>query len=109
MNKDKSIIHFGDVDIRILNNSSELTLAELLIPAGAIASIHQHPHEEINYVISGTIDCMCDGKITTLQAGESIHILPNQPHNIVCHPEASSKVITVWTPSRQDLMAKLDN
>ncbi|WP_223271364.1 cupin domain-containing protein [Buttiauxella sp. B2] len=107
MTDDKNTVHFGEVELRILSNSDDLTLAELIIPAGAIASIHQHPHEEVNYVVSGIMDFMCDGKVKTLHPGNAIRIPPNQPHNITCHPDSPGKVITVWTPSRQDLIAKL--
>jgi len=109
MGDNKNTIHFGDVDINILSNSNELTLAELILPAGAVASIHQHPHEEVNYVVSGVVDCMCNGEVTTLYAGQSIRVPANQPHNITCHPGEPGKVITAWTPSRTDLMAKINH
>ncbi|WP_329503116.1 cupin domain-containing protein [Klebsiella aerogenes] len=107
MSNDKNSLHFGDVTICILTNSDDLTLAELNIPAGAIASVHQHPHEEVNYVVSGVMDFMRDGQVTTLQAGQAIRIPPGQPHNITCHPEAPGVVVTSWTPSRQDLIVQL--
>lgn len=109
MSSDKNSLHFGDIVIRILTNSDDLTLAELNIPAGAVASVHQHPHEEVNYVVSGVMDFMCDGQVTTLRAGQAIRIPPGQPHNITCHPESPGVVVTAWTPSRQDLIARLDD
>lgn len=107
MSKQDNTLHFGDVAIQILSNSDELTLAELVLPAGAVASVHQHPHEEVNYVVSGVLDFMCDGEVTTLRAGEAMRVPPNQPHNITCHPEVPGVVLTAWSPSRQDLMAVL--
>lgn len=107
MTQQNDTVHFGDVAIRILTNSDEMTVSELTLPAGAIASVHQHPHEEVNYVVSGVLDFMCDGEVTTLQAGQAIRIPPNQPHNITCHSAAPGVVLTAWTPSRQDLIAKL--
>ncbi|MED7793191.1 cupin domain-containing protein [Klebsiella aerogenes] len=107
MSNEQNTLHFGDIDIRILAYSDELTFAELNIPAGAVASVHQHPHEEVNYVVSGVMDFMCDGQVTTLRAGQAIRIPPDQPHNITCHPEAPGVVVTAWTPSRQDLIAQL--
>ena len=107
MRHPKDTIQFGDVTIRILSNSDELTVSELDIPAGAVASIHQHPHEEVNYVVSGVLDFMCDGEVRTLRAGEAMRIPPDRPHNITCHKEAPGKVVSVWSPSRKDLIAKL--
>ena len=110
MSNDKNNnLHFGDVAIRILTNSDELTFAELHIPAGTVAGIHQHPHEEVNYVVSGVMDFMCDGQVTTLRAGQAIRIPPGQHHNITCHTDAPGVVVSAWTPSRQDLIAHLND
>lgn len=100
-------IRFGDIIISILSNSDNLTVSELLIPAGAVASPHHHPHEEVNYILSGVLDFMCDGKTTTLKAGEYFRIPPNTQHNITNSGNSDGKVISVWTPSREDLIAKL--
>ncbi|MGL4724301.1 MAG: cupin domain-containing protein [Scandinavium sp.] len=107
MTQHNDTVQFGDVAIRILSNSDEMTVSELDIPAGAVASVHHHPHEEVNYVVSGVLDFMCDGEVTTLHPGQAIRIPPGLPHNITCHKEAPGKVLSVWTPSRKDLIAKL--
>ncbi|MCS2164030.1 cupin domain-containing protein [Scandinavium manionii] len=107
MSTEKTSLSFGDVVIRILTNSNDLTFAELRMPAGAAASVHQHPHEEVNYVVSGVMDFICEGQVTTLCAGQAIRIPPDQPHSITCHPGATGTVVTAWTPSRQDLIERL--
>ncbi|MFK3659273.1 cupin domain-containing protein [Scandinavium sp. NPDC088450] len=109
MTQHNDTVHFGDVAIRILTNSDELTVSELTLPAGAVASVHQHPHEEVNYVVSGVLDFMCNGEVTTLHAGQAIRIPPDKPHNITCHKEAPGVVLTAWTPSRKDLLARLED
>lgn len=107
MSNPSNEVKFGDIIIKILSNSDNLTVSELFIPAGEVASVHRHPHEEVNYVVSGVLDFMCDGKITTLGAGECIRIPPNAEHNITCSAASDGRVISVWTPSRQDLVDKL--
>ncbi|HCB2860446.1 cupin domain-containing protein [Klebsiella aerogenes] len=107
MSNEQNILHFGDVDSRILITSDDLILAELHIPAGVVASVHQHLHEEVIFVVSGVMDFMCDGQVTTLRAGQAIRIPPGQSHNITCHPDAQGVVVTAWTPSRQDLITHL--
>ncbi|MFI3014197.1 cupin domain-containing protein [Klebsiella aerogenes] len=107
MSDQPDTVHFGDVEMKILSNSDELTVAELHLPAGSVASVHHHPHEEVNYVVAGKLDFMCDGRITTLYPGDAIRIPPDQPHNITCSPGSAGKVISIWTPSRTDLIEKL--
>ncbi|ARU89639.1 cupin domain-containing protein [Pseudomonas sp. M30-35] len=100
-------VKFGDITIKILSNSDDLTVSEIEIPAGAIATPHNHPHEEVNYVISGKLDFMSNGETVTLQTGQSITIAPNQLHNITNSSSEAGVVLSVWTPSRKDLIAKL--
>ena len=100
-------VHLGDVAITILSNSNELTVSELVIPASSVASVHHHPHEEVNYVLAGKLVFMCDGETKTLGPGDVIRIPPNKPHNITCCPESDGRVISVWAPSRKDLIDKL--
>lgn len=107
MSAQSNTVQFGDVVIKILSNSEELTVSELYLPAGSVASVHHHPHEEVNYVIAGTLDFMCDGEVKTLRPGDAMRIPPNKPHNITCSAESDGKVISVWTPSRKDLIAKI--
>lgn len=47
MLKEKNEIHFGDVFIRILSNSNDLTFSELFLPPGAVDGMHQHLHERL--------------------------------------------------------------
>lgn len=102
----KKEVKFGDISISILSDSENLTVAEILIPAGCIATPHHHPHEEVNYVLSGTLDFMCDGTVTMLGAGEYMRIPPDRQHNITNSGKTDARVMSVWTPSRQDLVAR---
>ncbi|MFI8480002.1 cupin domain-containing protein [Pseudomonas sp. NPDC078700] len=107
MTNNSNEIKFGDVTIKILSNSADLTVSELEIPVGAIATPHHHPHEEVNYVVQGSLEFMRDGETQTLEPGQSIRIAPNQVHNITNHSDEPGVVLSIWTPSRKDLIAKL--
>ncbi len=100
-------VQFGDIVMTILSNSNDLTVSEMSVPAGTVAALHHHPHEEVNYVVSGTLECMCDGNKETLVSGDYIKIPPNVEHNITNSSNSDAKVLSIWTPSRQDLMNKI--
>ena len=56
------------------------TLTE--IPAGVESGWHQHPGEEVGYLIAGTVRMEIDGQPTlTLTAGDGFLIPPRTPHN----------------------------
>lgn len=99
-------IQLGEITIKILSNSEALTVAELTFPADTLAKEHQHPHEEVNYVVNGYFDFIHDGHATRISAGESIRIAPGVLHNIRSH-DAGGVILTSWTPSRHDLIEKL--
>lgn len=100
-------VKFGDVTIKIISNSEALTMAELHFTAHAIAAVHHHTNEEINYVLEGTFEAIADGHKRILTAGDVIHVTTNHNHNLTCISDVGGKILTVWTPSRKDLMAKI--
>jgi quercetin dioxygenase-like cupin family protein len=56
------------------------TLTE--IPAGVESGWHQHPGEEVGYIVAGTVRMEIEGQSTlTLEAGTGFLIPPRTPHN----------------------------
>jgi quercetin dioxygenase-like cupin family protein len=52
------------------------------IPAGVESGWHQHPGEEVGYILAGTVEMMIQGKPTlTLHAGDPFLMPPRTPHN----------------------------
>ena len=52
------------------------------IPAGVESGWHQHPGEEVGYILAGTVQMEIEGKPTLiLHAGDPFLIPPRVPHN----------------------------
>jgi quercetin dioxygenase-like cupin family protein len=52
------------------------------IPSGVESGWHQHPGEEVGYILAGTVEMEIRGKPTlTLNAGDPFLMPPNTPHN----------------------------
>ena len=52
------------------------------IPAGVQSGWHQHPGEEVGYIVAGTVRMEIEGKPTlTLHAGDPFLMPPRTPHN----------------------------
>ena len=52
------------------------------IPAGVESGWHQHPGEEVGYILAGTVRMDIKGQPTlTLHAGDPFLIPPRTPHN----------------------------
>ena len=100
-------VKFGTINIDILANSDKATVAELHFEAGDRASTHMHEHEEFNYVVKGEFDCLCDGETKRLRAGDVVKVVSNQNHNLHCVGPENGVIVTFWTPSRRDLIEKM--
>lgn len=101
-------VKFGSINIKIIANSDHATLAELHFQPGDKASTHKHEHEEFNYVVQGTFDCLCDGETTRLHAGDVVKVTSNNEHNLHCVSADAGIIVTFWTPSRRDLIEKME-
>jgi quercetin dioxygenase-like cupin family protein len=52
------------------------------IPAGVQSGWHQHPGEEVGYIVAGTVQMeIADRPALTLHAGDGFLIPPGTPHN----------------------------
>jgi len=102
-------IKFGNIDIKILANSQQATVAELHFAAGEKASTHRHEHEEFNYVVKGVFDCMCQGETTRIHPGDLVQVPPHTDHNLHCVSQEAGVIVTFWTPSRRDFMEKIQS
>lgn len=73
---------------------------------GNFATMHQHPHEQCGYVISGEYRLkieFSDGEIDVLlHSGDSYAIPGNTPHSFEVID--SGEVIDVFTPHREDYL-----
>lgn len=81
-------------------HGSNMTLGLVEIKAGSILPMHQHPHEQITYILEGQLDMTIDGKECQLTAGMYYVIPSNVIHGAVAVTDC--KVIDVFNPVRED-------
>ncbi len=67
----------------------------------AVIPGHHHPHQQITWVISGTMEFDLDGETRVLRAGDGVLIPPDTPHGAVILDEAC-RALDAWHPVRDD-------
>ena len=67
----------------------------------AIIPEHHHPHQQITFVISGTMEFDLDGETQVLQAGDGVLIPPDVPHSAIIG-DGPCKALAAWHPVRED-------
>lgn len=70
--------------------------------AGAHAAAHKHPHEQIIWVLSGSMDARLDSTRRICRAGDLIHVPPDVEHEVRCLED--TEFVTFLAPPRADLM-----
>jgi len=85
-------------------HTSRMTLLKLRLKKGAVVPVHQHPHEQITMMASGSVRVELDGKDVLLRPGDILLIPCNAPH--LFEALEDSVETDVFTPPREDLMPK---
>lgn len=93
----------GGVVRKVLAYSENLMSVELHFDKGAIGAKHSHPHEQIGYLISGSLLFQEEGKEDkVLAAGDTYYVAPDVPHGVVALEE--TMLLDIFTPMRKDFV-----
>ena len=100
-NKDVALTDLGGGVVRkVLAYSENLMSVELHFDKGAVGAKHSHPHEQIGYLISGSLLFQEAGKEDkVLVAG---YVEPDVEHGVVALEE--TMLLDIFTPMRKDFV-----
>ena len=87
---------------RILANSPGLMLTEHILDKGAILPDHNHPHEQLVYLLEGEIIIEMNGQKLKVVQGDSLVIPSNVYHKVTALEK--SRAMDVFTPARTDYL-----
>lgn len=104
LNQDREYKVVGEGTVRkVLAYSDRIMNVELKFDAGAVGAMHSHPHEQIGYVIEGTLIYKEEGhEDVTLSAGDTYLVPSNVKHGIECVTPV--RLLDVFTPMREDFI-----
>ena len=103
-NSDKEYQDLGGGVVRkVLAYSDNIMNVVLFFEPGAKGEMHAHPHEQIGYIIEGSLVFHEEGKEdVTLHTGDTYIVGPNVPHGIDCLTKV--KLRDIFTPMREDFI-----
>ena len=78
--------------------SSEISIAEMTLPAGTNSSQHAHPAIEIFYVLSGELEHVVNGKSYILKPGMVGFVKPPDKVQHKVGPAGPMKALAMWVP-----------
>lgn len=93
----------GGVVRKVLAYSENLMSVELHFEKGAVGAKHSHPHEQIGYLISGSLLYQEEGQEDkVLVAGDTYYVEPDVVHGVVALEE--TMLLDIFTPMRKDFV-----
>lgn len=93
----------GGVVRKVLSYSENLMSVELRFEKGAIGAKHSHPHEQIGYLISGSLLYCEDGREDkVLAAGDTYYVAPDVEHGVTALED--TMLLDIFTPMRKDFV-----
>lgn len=79
-----------------------LMASEMSFKAGGIGAIHDHPHEQIVYVLEGEMDFTLGEDTKRVRAGDSVYVPSGLRHGAVAITDA--RLLDIFTPQREDFL-----
>ncbi len=93
------VVDFGNgIIMTELGSGRKLNAMHWSTPRDTAAPPHEHPEEQIGYVIKGKIEVTIGGESSVLQAGDCYFIAGNVPHHFRLIED--SEVIDIFSPPR---------
>lgn len=88
-------------------SSDRMTAIFTVMPPNSMVPKHRHEQEQIMIIVAGECDQIIEGKLYHLKEGNVVRYASNQEHGTYVSNKGC-RTIEVFTPVRQDYMAKLE-
>jgi quercetin dioxygenase-like cupin family protein len=107
-NDDQTLPHWGVVGdtyttlISGQDTAGRYTLIDMHVPTGGGPPPHRHDFEEMFSVLEGTIEVTLRGEKSTANAGETINIPANAPHDFKNTSQKPARLLCLCSPPGQE-------
>jgi quercetin dioxygenase-like cupin family protein len=87
---------------RVLANSRNVMLTEHLLEKGAVLPQHQHPHEQLVYLLSGELLLEINGEQFLMKQGDSVIVQSDATHKATANEKCCA--LDIFAPARTDYL-----
>jgi len=94
----------GGIRRKIMAYGDQLMAVYLEFKKGAVGARHSHPHVQIAFVVSGSIELTIGQESRVLRAGDFYYVPSGAEHGAVALEDAV--VVDLFTPMRADFLPK---
>ncbi len=92
------------VSRKILAHEGSLMQVEVHFEEGAVGPLHNHPHEQLTFVLSGEFQFTIGDETRIVKAGDTLYKKSGVMHGCVCLKKGV--LLDTFTPQRLDFLGK---
>jgi len=100
----RSAVDREGIEQHVLAYTYNMMMAHYVIQPGVESPYHDHPHEQIGYVIGGEAVQIVDNEEYTLTPGTSYRLDPGERHAMHSVGDDPLELIDVFHPVREDYL-----
>lgn len=102
---DLPVIKLATTDRKIYHGDNVMLVRNVIHPKETVA-MHDHPHEQLLFILSGACDVTTSEGTQHLEAGGLAWFPSNMPHQLVNTEDEPLIGLDVFTPIREDFLEK---
>ena len=87
---------------RRMVSGEKMTVVMYNLAKGATVGQHQHPHEQVIYVLSGAVEFESNDGKRILKSGDVVHLPSNVPHGGIAIEDTVT--LEMFSPPREDFL-----
>ncbi len=96
---------FPGIVRRVMNYGDRTMLLELRMTKGAVVPEHRHPHEQVGYVFSGSVEFRMGDETRILNPGDSWLVPGGVPHTLRVIEDCVA--VDIFSPIREDYLTAI--
>jgi quercetin dioxygenase-like cupin family protein len=90
------------VHLKLLAGGEEANVQHFVVEPGETVPAHDHPHEQLGYVLSGTLTFLVDGEEHPVSEGESYRLAGGEEHAAENRGDVPVVGLDVFAPPRSN-------
>ena len=87
---------------KVMAHNADMMLTKVDFQAGAVGTLHHHPHTRASYVSKGKFEITISGISKILSAGDVYFVPSGEIHGALCLE--AGELIDVFSPMRADFL-----
>jgi quercetin dioxygenase-like cupin family protein len=98
----KTTLPVPGITRRIFANTEKVMLTEHSLEKGAVLPEYKHPHDQLIYLVSGSLSLEMNGEILRMAQGDSVAIPSNVSHKATALEVTIA--LDIFAPARTDYL-----